>query len=67
MANRSIGENIRCVRRHLNVSQESLAEVVGCTRQTISNWENGRTVPSRYDVSRVAAAFNCSEQKLTEG
>lgn len=37
-----IGRQIRKYRQELNMSQEELADHVFVTRQTVSNWENGR-------------------------
>ncbi|MGN1069333.1 MAG: helix-turn-helix transcriptional regulator, partial [Candidatus Fimadaptatus sp.] len=38
-------EQIRKYRMMLNMSQDELAEKVFVTRQTISNWENGKSYP----------------------
>ena len=37
----TIGQRIRNTRIEQNISQESLAELVEVSRQTISKWENG--------------------------
>lgn len=40
------------IRAKMNMSQESLARVIGVSFATINRWERGRTVPSlRYQVS----------------
>jgi transcriptional regulator with XRE-family HTH domain len=38
-----IGEKIRARRKQLGLSQESLAERLHISRQTISSWENGKS------------------------
>lgn len=43
-----LNAQIKKYRTELNLSQEALAEKVYVTRQTISNWENGKSIP---DVS----------------
>ena len=38
----SIGKNIKLQRKKLNMSQDELAAKIFTTRQTISNYENGK-------------------------
>lgn len=38
-----LNAQIKKYRTELNLSQEELAEKVYVTRQTISNWENGKS------------------------
>ena len=59
-----IGKVIRETRRKLNITQAALASTIGCTRQTVINWETGKTTPSRYDVTRLSCALGCSEFEL---
>ena len=35
------GENLRILRKSKKMSQETIAEKVGVSRQSISKWENG--------------------------
>lgn len=39
----NIAEKIRVRRKNLSLSQESLAERLHVSRQTISSWENGKS------------------------
>lgn len=64
MGKRSIGYVIREIRRKLNITQAALASAIGCTRQTVINWETGKTTPSRYDVTRLSSALGCNELDL---
>ena len=41
----TLGEKIIKMRKQKNLSQEDLAEQMGVTRQTISNWELNETNP----------------------
>ena len=41
----NLGNKIMTLRKKNNLSQEDLAEKVGVTRQTISKWEKGLSVP----------------------
>ena len=38
-----LGKRIAEIRKDHNLTQEGLAEICSVTRQTISNWENGKT------------------------
>jgi DNA-binding transcriptional regulator YiaG len=38
-------EDVRALRRHLNLTQARLAEELGTRQQTISEWENGMYRP----------------------
>lgn len=38
-----IGEKIRARRKQLGLSQESLAERLNVSRQTVSSWENDKS------------------------
>ena len=40
-----LGEKILKMRKEHNLSQEQLAEKLNVSRQTISNWENGKFYP----------------------
>ena len=40
---RDIGKNIRDLRKRQNMTQDELAARLFVTRQTVSNYENGRT------------------------
>ena len=45
-----IGQKLKDKRASLGLSQEDLAEKIGVTRQTIANWEKGKTYPDRQAV-----------------
>ena len=40
-----LSEKIRALRRRAGLSQEELAETVGVSRQAVSKWESGASVP----------------------
>jgi DNA-binding XRE family transcriptional regulator len=40
------------------ILQKQLAHKVGHTRQTITNWENGRSLPKWADMFRWCEALN---------
>ena len=63
----NIGENIRRLRNGNGISQETLAERVDKSKQTISKWENGETHPGADSVKKLAAVFGISESQLMYG
>lgn len=50
MAN--FGRRLKAIRRELGLSQESLAERVGVSKQSVNGWERGRMFPdlNRFEV-----------------
>ena len=60
----NIGNTISELRKKNNMTQESLAEKLNVTRQTISKWECNETSPSLEDASKLAKIFNVSLDEL---
>ena len=40
-----LGEKIKAIRKSKGLSQEELAALLNVVRQTVSKWEQGRSVP----------------------
>lgn len=62
-----IGNQIKLHRAALNLSQEELAEQVYVTRQTLSNWENGKTYPDINSLLRLSGVFGVTLDELVKG
>ena len=45
-----LNEQIKKYRTEMNISQEELAEKIYVTRQSISNWENGKPHPDIHSL-----------------
>lgn len=60
----TIGEKILLLRRKRKMSQNALAEVMGCWQINISNWESERFEPSVYYLIKLADFFNVSLDEL---
>ena len=58
----AFSENLIRERRARSLSQEKLAELVGVSRQTVSQWENGYTEP---DLMRLRRWRSCSTSPWT--
>ncbi|MCR5120184.1 MAG: helix-turn-helix domain-containing protein [Lachnospiraceae bacterium] len=62
-----LGSRIKKYRNELNMSQETLAEKIYVTRQTISNWENDKNYPDINSLIRMSELFNVSVDTLLKG
>ena len=59
-----IGQKLKDKRASLGLSQEDLAEKIGVTRQTIANWEKGKTYPDIGSVLKLSDLYNVSLDEL---
>ncbi|MCY7164614.1 helix-turn-helix domain-containing protein [Streptococcus gallolyticus] len=55
------------LRKEKNLSQEELAEKLYVSRQTISNWERGKTYPDINSLLLIATYFGISLDNLIKG
>ena len=62
-----IGKHIRKIRKEKNLTQEELAERLHCTRQTISNYENGKSEPDIALLIEIAGALEVEINDLIYG
>ena len=53
-----LNKQIKKYRTMMNLSQEELAEKVYVTRQTISNWETGKSYPDIHSLLLLSSLFN---------
>ena len=59
-----LGETISSLRKKQGMSQQTLADAVFVTRQTISKWEKNLSVPDADALVRLADALDVSVQTL---
>ena len=50
----NLGSNLYHARKKSGLSQEEVAEKLGVSRQTISKWETGETLPDIRQAKRLA-------------
>lgn len=62
-----IGDNIKHLRLSTGWSQEELGLKIHTTRQTISKWEKGLSVPDADTLVNLANVFECSVAMLLDG
>lgn len=60
----AIGRNIRNLRKKAGMTQEELAEKLYTTRQTISNYETGKSEPDFETLRKIAEAFGIETADL---
>ena len=60
----SLNENIRELRTAHGMSQVEFANLVGVTKQCVSNWENDNIQPSIDMLMKLADYFNISTDEL---
>ena len=59
-----IGSIIKNARNEAGLSQEQSAEALGVSRQTVSNWETGKTYPDIISVIRMSDLYGISLDRL---
>ena len=62
-----IGKHIRQQRLRQNMTQDDLAQRIHATRQTVSNYETGRSQPDLDTLHLLAQALDCDIQILLYG
>ena len=62
-----LGRRITELRKANNLTQEGLAERCSVTRQTISNWENGKSYPDLEMLVFISDSFDISLEALVKG
>ena len=59
-----LGETLWRLRERAGLSQEALAEKLGVTRQTVSNWENGRATPDAHKLAKLCEVLGVGADEL---
>jgi len=62
----SFGNNLFQARKKVGLSQETVAEKLGVSRQTISKWETDETIPDIYQSKKLAKLYHLSLDELIE-
>ena len=53
----NLGESLLNARKSKGLTQEAVAEKLGVSRQTVSKWETGETLPDIRQSKRLAALY----------
>ena len=62
----NLGNSLFHARKRRGLSQEDVAEKLGVSRQTISKWETGETIPDIRQCKRLAVLYQMSLDELIE-
>ena len=60
----NIGEQICNLRKDNNLSQDDFANIFQVSRQTVSNWENGKSYPDLETIIKISDYFKLSVDEL---
>ena len=64
---RDIGKNIKNIRQTKGMTQDTMAEALFVTRQTVSNYENGRSRPDLDMLLRIAEVLETDVNTIIYG
>ena len=59
-----IGKKLKEARQMSGLTQENVAEKLNVSRQTISNWENDKTIIDSHSLIRLADFYQISLDEL---
>lgn len=59
-----LGEKITLLRKKNNYSQEDLANELGISRQSVSKWESGNSIPDLDKIVKMSSLFGVSTDYL---
>lgn len=62
-----IGDKIKTAREENKLTQTQAAENLMVSRQTVSNWENGKSLPDIISVIRMSELYKISLDELLKG
>ena len=62
-----IGKFIYELRKEKNLSQYQLADIIPISRQAVSKWERGKTIPDHQTLLRLSEIFDVSINELLTG
>ena len=62
-----IEKKLKDVRMQAGLTQEQVAEKIMVSRQTVSNWENGKSLPDIVSIMSLSDLYQISIDELLKG
>lgn len=62
-----IADKIKAARTKKEYTQEQVAESLSISRQTLSNWENGKSLPDIISIIKMSELYDISLDELMKG
>ncbi len=62
----NLGMHLFQARKKRGLTQELVAEKLGVSRQTLSKWETGETIPDIYQAKKLSTIYHVSLDELIE-
>ena len=62
-----IADKIKNARTIKKLTQEQVAEDLNVSRQTISNWENGKSLPDIVSIIRMSELYDLQSHRDRDG
>ncbi len=67
MNEKSSGENIRQIRKSLNLSQRAFGEMLGVSRSCVKRWEVDNSEPDFEAMRQMKRVFGISYEEIIDG
>jgi len=67
MASMNIGNHLKAIREEHHCTQEEIASKLGVSRQSISSWETGKTLPDILSLMRLSDIYHVSIDETVKG
>ena len=61
---KTIGENLKIIRKELGLTQKEFAQKLGYGFQNISNWEKNRNIPTVHTLKKIHEIFGVEYDEL---
>ena len=62
----TLGKRLKELRTQSGFSQEMVAERIGVSRQAVTKWESGRTIPTAENLAALAQLYQVPLTQLNE-
>lgn len=59
-----MGEKLKAARLAAGMTQQNLADALGCKVKDVSRWENGHVEPRALTLKKMAQVLGCSMDDL---